>query len=447
MGMMVKTSKGFLSGVDMGAYTVFRGVPYAKPPVGGLRWRTPQEMDPWEGVRRADAFSDICVQELPTPDSSFGALYYKEFYSNPAFIRSMSEDCLYLNIWTPKEKREEPYPVAFWIHGGAFSGGYGSELEFDGAKFCEKGVILVTIQYRLNVYGFLAHPWLSEESERGISGNYGLMDQIAALDWVYENIAAFGGDPSRITVFGQSAGSMSVQALVSSELTRGKIAGAILQSGISCTEKLLFCPTLREMEELGEKFVKFAHVSSLEALRGLDAGALREARMKLEAWCWQNLKDGIVLVPNADGYVLSGTVKEIWQQGRMHAIPYIVGSTANDLGMSPEEVSAGEPGVLQAEGRRWAEMTAQACGKPTYLYWFTHKLPGDEAGAFHSSELWYVHGTLERCWRPMTGEDYRLSEEMMTYWTNFMKTGDPNGGGQDAWPPYRKETPYVKEFA
>ncbi len=446
MDKVVETKKGALSGADMGTYAVFRGVPYAKPPVGKRRWQPPQKMEPWEGVRKADAFAAICPQDMPTPDSAFGALYYKEFYSDPQFLRPMSEDCLYLNIWAPKEKKEEPYPVAFWIHGGAFSGGYGSELEFDGEKFCEKGVILVTVQYRLNVYGFLAHPWLSKESELGISGNYGILDQIAALDWVRENISAFGGDPDRITVFGQSAGSMSAQVLVSSELTRGKIAGAILQSGISCKENILYCPTLSQMEELGEKFVRFAHVSSLEELRFLDAESLREARLKLEAWSFQHLKDHLVLVPNADGYVLSGTVKELWEQGRMHDIPYLVGSTGNDLGMSPEEAANGEPGVLQKEGKRWALKVEEVYGKPTYLYWFTHRLPGDDAGAFHSSEIWYVHGTLKRCWRPMTKEDEDLSERMATYWTNFMKTGDPNGEGVETWSAYRKEAPYVKEF-
>lgn len=447
MSTVVKTKKGLLEGVDMGSYTVFRGVPYAKPPVGELRWKRPQETDAWEGVRKADTFPAICPQDLPTPDSSFGALYYKEFYSNPDFIRPMSEDCLYLNIWTPKEQGDEPLPVAFWIHGGGFSGGYGSELEFDGEKFCEKGVILVTVQYRLNIYGFFAHPWLDAENEQGISGNYGTFDQIAALDWGYENIAAFGGDPRRITVFGQSAGSMSTQVLVSSELTRGKIAGAILQSGISCEAKILYQPTLAQMEELGERFVRFAHAGSLEQLRAMDAGALREAVQKLTVYCIQTMHDALTLVPNADGFVLEDTVSSIWSQGKMHDIPYIVGSTGNDLGMSPEEAAAGAPGVLQSEGKLWAQKVTQTYGKPVYLYWFTHKLPGDNEGAFHSSELWYVHGTLDRCWRPLTDADYRLCDEMMTYWTNFMKTGDPNGGDGDTWPAYRKDVPFVKEFS
>lgn len=447
MSTVVKTKKGLLEGVDMGQYTVFRGVPYAKPPVGELRWKRPQEMDAWEGVRKADTFPAMCPQDLPTPDSSFGAVYYKEFYSNPDFIRPMSEDCLYLNIWTPKGQGDGPFPVAFWIHGGGFSGGYGSELEFDGEKFCEKGVILVTVQYRVNIYGFFAHPWLSAESEEGISGNYGLYDQIAALDWVYENIAAFGGDPQRITVFGQSAGSMSTQTLVSSDLTRGKIAGAILQSGLSCGAKARYQPTLAQEEALGEQFVKYAHADSLEKLRALGANELREANQKLTVYCIQTMHDALTLVPNVDGHALKDTVSNLWARGAMHAIPYMAGSTGNDLWMTPEEVAAGAPGVLQSEGKLWAEKVRDAHGKPVYLYWFTHKLPGDNEGAFHSSELWYVHGTLGRCWRPLTDADYRLSDEMMTYWTNFMKTGNPNGAGEVSWPAHQKDAPYVKEFA
>ncbi len=446
MNTIIRTKKGLLEGVNAGAYTVYKGVPYAKPPTGELRFRAPQEPDAWDGVKKADTFPNMCEQELPTPDSTFTAAYYKEFYSNPDFVPPMSEDCLYLNIWVPNQKSAEPMPVAFWIHGGAFSGGYSSEPEFDGAKFCEKGVILVTIEYRLNIYGFFAHRWLSAENERGISGNYGILDQLAALNWVSENIAAFGGNPDKITVFGQSAGSMSVQVLVSSELTKGKISGAILQSGISCETDILYCPTLEEAEALGEKFVEFAGAESLEELRAMDAEALQKARMKLEAYCWKTMKNGLILVPNADGYVLKDTVKNIWKNGKMHHIPYMVGSTGNDLGMSPEEAAQGVPGLLQKEGKLWAEKTEEIYKNPAYLYWFTHKLPGDDMGAFHSSEIWYVHGTLDRCWRPMEEEDYRLSEEMVTCWTNFMKKGDPNTEGQKNWPAYRKDAPFVKEF-
>ncbi len=444
---IVKTKKGLLEGVDMGQYTVFRGIPYAKPPVGELRWRSPQETEAWEGVRKANTFPPICPQDMPTADSSFGALYYKEFYSYPDFMRPMSEDCLYLNIWTPNEQDDGPLPVAFWIHGGGFSGGYGSEIEFDGEKFCAKGVILVTIQYRVNIYGYFAHPWLCAENELGLSGNYGLLDQIAALTWVQENIAAFGGDPQRITVFGQSAGSMSTQALVCSDLTRGKIAGAILQSGISCESEVLYRPTMEEEMAIGEQFVRFAHAGSLEELRTMDVETLHEAALKLQEHCIRTMHNPLVLVPNADGFVLKDTVSSLWRKGAMRDIPYIVGSTGNDLRMSPEEVAAGAPGVLQKEGKLWAEKVTETYEKPVFLYWFTHKLPGDEAGAFHSSELWYVHGTLSRCWRPMTEEDYLLSERMMTYWTNFMKTGNPNREGEKSWPAYRQDAPYVKVFA
>ena len=214
-----KTKYGQVHGVQKDGYTVFRGVPYAKPPVGEKRFCPPEEPACWEGVYKADHFGCVCPQTEHEPDSFYG----KEFYLDPEFGMKQSEDCLYLNIWTPANTVDEKLPVAFWIHGGAFMHGFSHESEFDGAAYCERGVILVAINYRLGAFGFLAHPWLSEESGAGRSGNYAILDQIAALKWVKENIAAFGGDPENITVFGQSAGCMSVQTLVSSPLTENWI--------------------------------------------------------------------------------------------------------------------------------------------------------------------------------------------------------------------------------
>ena len=224
--MQVTTNYGKIKGIDMGDYTVFKGVPYAKPPVGDLRWKAPQRMEPWEGVYSATSFGNSCVQSFWRDD-----LYYPEFYADAEYIRERSEDCLYINIWAPNDNHGEKLPVAFWIHGGAFLGGYSSEKEFDGVEYCKRGVILVSVEYRCNVFGFLAHPWLSAEDENSRSGNYGILDQIAALTWVYENIEAFGGDKDNITVFGQSAGAMSTQTLVSSKATGNMIAKAIFQSG------------------------------------------------------------------------------------------------------------------------------------------------------------------------------------------------------------------------
>ncbi|MBO5998733.1 MAG: carboxylesterase family protein, partial [Lachnospiraceae bacterium] len=251
MAEQIKTAYGLVEGVDCGNYTVFRGIPYAKPPVGERRWKAPERPDPWDGVLKADTFSAKVLQSEVTPQNP----YHKEFYEDPEYLRPSDEDSLYLNIWTPKgAAADAKLPVAFWIHGGGFGGGYSSEIEFDGEAFAAQGVILVTINYRCGVCGFLAHPWLDAENEKGVSGNYGILDQIAALTWVYENIDAFGGDPANITVFGQSAGCMSTQVLVSSELTEGMIAKAILQSGCACEVPALDTQSLESMEKWGEKF-------------------------------------------------------------------------------------------------------------------------------------------------------------------------------------------------
>lgn len=220
------------------------------------------------GTYRADTFGSICPQAFPEKDDPYTGRYYKEFYSDPAYIPPMSEDCLYLNIWTPEEAAGQRLPVAFWVHGGGFGGGYSSEVEFDGEEFCKKGVILVTVNYRLSIFGFLAHPWLNAENEQGISGNYGMLDQIAALRWVYENIEAFGGDPKNITVFGQSAGSMSTQILISSDLTGHMISKAILQSGLCCERGFADTPTLKEAEGIGGQFAGLAGANSIDELRG-----------------------------------------------------------------------------------------------------------------------------------------------------------------------------------
>ena len=445
MGSVIHTKSGCVAGVDMSGYTVYRGIPYAQAPVGELRWRRPRPVMKWDGIYAADTFRSMCPQELPDPETPWGAGYYREFYSDAAFIPPMSEDCLYLNIWVPESAGEgSALPVAFYIHGGGFAGGYGSEKEFDGEAFCRKGVILVTINYRTGIFGFFAHPWLDGENEQGISGNYGTLDQIAALAWVYENIAAFGGDPGNITVFGQSAGSMSTQVLVSSPLAKGMIAKAVLQSGISCRESILYTPDLKEEEQIGEDFVRITGAQSPEQLREMSWEQLQNHKKELDGLCMRRLHDPLVLVPNVDGFVLEKSVREVWESGEMAPIPYMAGLTLDDLGNTPEKAVRGEFGPLLDECRRWSLTCARAFGKPACLYRFSHALPGDEWGsrAFHSSELWYVFGTLGRSWRPMEQADFDLSEEMVTAWTNFMKTGKPAGG----WRPYTEEDPFIRDF-
>lgn len=443
--MAVNTKYGKIEGIKKEGYTVYKGIPYAKPPVGELRWRAPQQPDVWEGVYEAKEFGAICPQSFPEADNPFTGRYYKEFYSDPEFIPEMSEDCLYLNIWAPENAENKKLPVAFWIHGGGFGGGYSSEMEFDGEAFCKKEVILVTINYRVNIYGFLAHPWLDAENERGISGNYGILDQIAALTWVYENIAAFGGDPENITVFGQSAGSMSTQVLISSELTENMIAKAIMQSGISCEKNFLYTPTLKEEEEIGTWFVELTGAADLTELRQLSIKEIAEAKEKLDARTWE-LGKGIVVVPNVDGHVLKETVDEVYRNGSMKHIPYMTGCVTDDLGSTPEEVQAKKTGLLCEENKSWSLKQEELGNKDSYVYHFAHELPGDDWGSFHSAELWYTFGTLGRCWRPMEAADHELSEQMVTYWTDFMKYGNPNGTGEEVWSSCTKENPYVKVF-
>lgn len=440
MENLVYTKQGTIEGEMHDKYIVFKGIPYAKPPVGDLRWKAPQPPESWEGIRKADEFSNICVQDLPTDDLPITGRFKKEFYSDPDYIRPMSEDCLYLNIWAPKETKDKKYPVAFWIHGGGFGGGYNSEIEFDGKAYAERGIILVTVNYRLHVLGFFAHEWLCRENPQGISGNYGILDQIAAFNWVYDNIEQFGGDKNNITVFGQSAGSMSTQILVSSELTRGKISKAILQSGISCEENILATPTLEEEMEYGNKFVEFTKAESLEQLRNMPIEELMDAKRKLDKFLWETGK-GLVIVPNVDGYVLKQTVKDTWKQGLMHNIPYMLGVVTDDLGATENDIKNKTGGVLLEECKKWSLKCEDAFERPSYVYYFLHELPGDDWGAFHSAELWYTFGTLGRCWRPMTDKDVKLSEDMLGYWTSFMKNEN-----LDDWRPYACSDKYVKIF-
>ncbi len=433
----METKYGKVQGVVCEDYIVFKGVPYAKPPVGELRWRAPEEPTKWEGVYKADRFGNQCPQEQVDPDSPWGGFFYKEFYANPEFDVPMSEDCLYLNIWIPKDavEKKRNLPVAFWIHGGGFGGGYSSELEFDGAEYCKRDVILVTINYRVNIFGFFAHPWLDAENERGISGNYGILDQIAALKWVRENIKNFGGNPENITVFGQSAGSMSTQVLTSSPLTKGMIRQAIMQSGIAAENpNLLFTPTLAEEEKVGQLFVDASGAQNIAELRALPWDQILAYKQQFDGAA-MDLGVGLCLVPNADGYVLPKTVKEIYKEGEFHKIPYICGSVIDDLGCTPEGVARHMRGPLCGENEAFARKCLEL-GQKAWVYYMDHELhdEGDRRRpAFHSAELWYTFGTLDRCWRKMDEKDHQISEQMLDYWTNFMKHGDPNGEGLPKW--------------
>ena len=436
---IVTTTKGQIAGVLLDGYTVFKGIPYAKPPVGELRWKAPVQTDAWEGVYQAETFPNRSFQSTDRA----GSFYDKEFFDVPE--TPVSEDSLYLNIWTPDEVQEKRLPVAFWIHGGAFLGGYGHEKEFDGEAYCKRGVILVTINYRMGPFGFLVHPWLMEENEQGHAGNYGILDQIAALSWVYENISAFGGDPENITVFGQSAGAMSAQTLVSSPLTKNMIAKAIFQSAGGYGSPLNGDRRLKDAAEFGEELAASAGAHSLEEFRAIPADKVMEYAAPIIN---RGFSGGIKLpfAPLIDGYVLEDDYDALVDQGNIKDIPYLLGSTKDDITITREMAEKGEHSWIYHACVNWSLKLEKLGRKPAYVYYFTRNLPGDEAGAFHSSELWYIFGTLKRSWRPMESGDDQLSERMLDCWTSFMKSGNPNTAGENSWRPCTEKDPFIQTF-
>lgn len=445
--ILIHTKKGIIRGEGKNGYSVFKGIPFARPPIGKLRWKAPVPVEPWGGVLDATEFAPICPQGVPAPPNP----YFKEFYSDKNYQRKMSEDCLYLNIWAPENAEGKKLPVAFYIHGGGFGGGYSSEIEFDGEAFCKEDVILVTIAYRVGVFGFLALPQLDAENENHISGNYGMLDQIEALNWVYENIESFGGNPENITVFGQSAGCMSTQILISSQLTEGKIAKAIFMSGLTCDDEFLFTPTLKEEEECCKEMLEELCDLSVAELRELNEEILLK---KHEAFNMKMMKKafeegsagGLLIVPNVDGHLLKKNVREIFVANEFHKIPYMVGCVLDDLGTTDDDRKNNVPGLLLEQAKKWALKQEEATGIPSYVYSFDYILPGDEKPTWHSLELWYVMGTYGRSWRPMTEADAALSREAVKCWTNFMKTGNPESAETEEWKPYTNNNRFVRHF-
>ena len=426
---------GKIQGVESsvkGVY-IYKGIPFAAPPVGDLRWKEPQPVIPWEGVKMADTFGPGSVQVNHDSSNPWTSEFYWE---DPEF----SEDCLYLNVWTPAPgKPDKKLPVAMWIHGGAYTGGWGYEPEFDGKVWAEKGVVLVTINYRLGVFGFLVHPFLTEESPNHVSGNYGLLDQIAALKWVHANIAAFGGDPDDITILGQSAGAGSVKALVSSPLTGDLIKKAIIQSGGGVSVPPAGAPAqpaVPQLDLIGNAVKGVFDWAGYDTLEKMRAASTEEIFTLADRYAAETgTPFRMSARPVIDGYVSTESFDAAAVEGRIKDIPYMIGYTRDDLGDS-------EMGI-----RRFCELR-NAAGKPVYAYQFAHALPDDEAGshdmkgAFHSSELWYMFKSLDRGDRPFTQADWDLAEHVVSCWTNFAKTGDPGLG----WSPYTIDNPEFMVF-
>ena len=461
------------TGAD-GRVRAFRGIPYASPPVGELRWKAPLPIAGWPDVRKAVAFGPRCMQGRPFEDI--------------VFRDEASEDCLYLNVWTPATSPADRVPVMVWIHGGGFQAGSGSEPRQDGDALARKGVVVVNVNYRLGVFGFLAHPELTKESGQNASGNYGLLDQIAALRWVQRNIAAFGGDPRNVTIFGESAGSFAVSALMVSPLAQGLFHRAIGQSGAFFTvgDQTLAPRSLSASEDQGAKFVASIGAPSLAALRAMAAGDVLQAALKGPM---------TQFAPIIDGYVLPREVHAIYAEGQQSRVPLLAGWNADEMRagvvLAKEKPTArifaeqarvrfGEhadalltlyPAGSDAEALesaaalasdlfigyatwKWLEMHLGTGQAPVYRYSFDRKIPvapdtringvpatAADIGARHAGEIEYVFGALDWLptvpWQP---EDRQLSDLMMSYWSNFARSGDPNGAGLPPWPGYEVKT-------
>lgn len=429
---IVKTDLGQLSGVHAAdGVTAFLGVPFGAPPVGNLRWRPPQRAAHWNGVRNADRFGTSCMQV----EAGSRLPWTEEFMTQGP----IGEDCLFLNVWTPAERANAKLPVMFWIYGGGFSEGSGEVAVYDGTELAKKGVVIVSVNYRVGVLGFLAHPELSAESEHHVSGNYGILDQIEALRFVHRNIAAFGGDPERVTIFGQSAGALSVTALMKSPLATGLFARAIAQSGpgLLRPNALGANATLADREAAGAKYAEARGAKTLAALRAMPAADF-----------YPPSRSGIPAPPNgpfADGWVLPTADPAV-------QVPLMVGLVADDIGISGGNVSADQKPAARERARTSVEAWAaeqRKASKAVYTYYFDRVLPWPahpEFGAFHSSEIPYVFETLAKLDRPWAPIDRTLADEVSSYWTNFAKTGDPNGRGLPAWPAYNPDAHVTMEL-
>ncbi|HEX7369664.1 MAG TPA: carboxylesterase family protein [Rhodanobacteraceae bacterium] len=458
---VVRIDAGAISGLHDAAMGLdeFKGIPYAAPPVGALRWKPPQPVVAWQGTRKADHFGPRCMQ-LPL----FGDMVFRS--------DGMSEDCLYLNVWAPAGGTNKRLPVLVYFYGGGFMAGDGSELRYDGASLAQHGIVTVTVNYRLGVFGFLALPALAGESPQHATGNYGLLDQVAALRWVHRNITAFGGNPDAVTIGGESAGSMSVSALMASPLSKGLMQRAIGESG-SILGNLK--PRPRALaEQQGVAFEKRVGAHSLAELRAIPASKLLAASGE---------KGVPEFMPDIDGWFLPRSPVAIYEDGAQAHIPLLVGSNSEEgnysaflkdaaptpanyraavqqaFGKRAAEVLALYPGKNQAEVKasatalsgddfiaystwRWMHLQRQTGDAPVYYYYFTKARPakrdgseGPGTGAVHSGEIEYALGNLSSnrvyAW---TREDEQVSATMEGYFANFIKTGNPNGQGLPNWP-------------
>lgn len=459
----VKVESGLLEGTEENGLRVYKGIPFAAPPVGDLRWRNPQPITKWEGVKQATKFAPAPMQGGNPPSGK-------------------SEDCLYLNVWTPAKSTKEKIPVLVWIYGGGFSFGSTSEPVYNGAKLANKGVILVSIAYRVGQLGFLAHPQLSAENPNNVSGNYGLRDQIAGLEWIQKNIAAFGGDPDKVTIFGESAGGISVSMLCTSPLAKGLFHGAISQSGGSFgpTRPITFpgenMKTLEQAEKDGVLYAQKVNVSSIEELRNIKADNLPLGMGFGGGW------------PIVDGYVIPDDQYKLYEAGTYNDTPILVGYNSDEgasfsPGKTPEAYISGVktrygkfaddlikaypvgknsvPKTARDLSRdaafgwqtwSWARLQAKTGKSKVFYYYFDQhpeypkESPQAGYGSPHGQEVAYVFQNLNTSNLETTASDLEISETMGIYWTNFAKYGHPNGKGVPEWPAFSDANPNVMHF-
>ena len=465
----IRIEAGSISGYynENTGISVYKGIPFAAPPVGDLRWKAPQPPIPWKGVRQCLAFGPSPMQPKPVPFLFLG----------PEFVvpqQPISEDCLYLNVWTGAKSPEEKRPVLLWVYGGGFVTGGAAAPGYSGEALAKEGIVFVSFNYRLGIFGFLSHPLLTAESPHHSSGNYALMDQIAALIWVKKNIRAFGGDPDRVTIAGQSAGSGSINCLLASPLAKGLFQGAIGESGSLVLENpLLRMRSLQEAEKEGERVTKKLNTPDLQSLRAIPADELEQ-------------KTGGFFSPITDGYVMPVSVAEAFKKGLQAHVPLITGwnsdegfllfinsrenfaKQSRDFGDDSNlfkkyfpfktdsesiasQITLSVDKTMGVSEYAWALKQNENNTAKTFLYLFTRKPPaeGDKKrfGAYHTAEIGYaLHNldSIQRAWLPI---DYSLEKLMSSYWVQFIKTGDPNGPGLPYWGPFSGRDPQTMIFS
>ena len=428
-----RVENGFVRGVASAdpRVTVYKGIPYAAPPVGKNRWRAPQPCEDWEGTYLANEFAPISMQDQPGVGTD---VYCKEWHVDKDI--PMDEDCLYLNVWTPANSTDEKLPVVVWYFGGAFQWGYTAEMEFDGERLARRGIIVVSINYRLAVMGFLCHPEITKENPDA-PANFGLLDQQAGLHWVYRNIAAFGGDPEKITIAGQSAGGGSVLQQLTCDDNKDIVKGAVIYSGMINMDGLpgdIFNPlTLEEAEKNGEAFFEYMGVKTLEEARQIDAAKVRDLYGEYSPMNFS--PDGPPdlskkMFPIIDGIHYVGNPLTLLEEGHCPDVPVIAGYTSDEFTFGG--VNIVEKSVNTSVSKAIANDKAAGRNRKFYCYNFDPDIPGeDNPGTFHSVDLWFWFETISKCWRPFRGRHYDLARKMANYFADFVKTGNPNGLDDD----------------